>query len=114
MKLTKKQQKEIFARLPELCYSVLNTTNEIIIVKRGETGYYRTDYAPAKDRKAAEEWCDLLNERLGVTKSQRKGMEVGSMFGFDVYGINPDYYDFCNSAQKVIKEVIEETKNKQN
>ena len=76
--------------------------------------YYRTDYAPAKDRKAAEEWCDLLNERLGVTKSQRKGMEVGSMFGFDVYGINPDYYDFCNSAQEVIKEVIEETKNKQN
>ena len=93
MKLNQKQQEEIFARLPELCYSVLNTTNEIIIVKRGETGYYRTDYAPAKDRKAAEEWCDLLNERLGVTKSQRKGMEVGSMFGFDVPGINPDYYD---------------------
>ena len=114
MKLNQKQQEEIFARLPELCYSVLNTTNEIIIVKRGETGYYRTDYAPAKDRKAAEEWCDLLNERLGVTKSQRKGMEVGSMFGFDVLGINPDYYDFCDNAREVIKEVIEETKNKQN
>lgn len=93
MKLNQKQQEEIFARLPELCYSVLNTTNEIIIVKRGETGYYPTTYEPAKDRKAAEEWCDLLNEQLGVTKPQRKAMEVGSMFGFDVPGINPDYYD---------------------
>lgn len=104
MKLTKEQQQEIFTKLPESCYSVLNTTNEIIIVKRGETGYYLTDYNPAetfnkkyKDfleaRKAAETWCDELNEGLGVTKAQRKAMEVGSMFGFDVPGINPDYYD---------------------
>ena len=93
MKLTKKEQSKLFAKLPEMCYSVLNTTNEIIVVKRGETGYYPTNWEPAKDRKAAEEWCDLLNERLEVTKAQRKGMEVGSMFGFDVPGINPDYYE---------------------
>lgn len=101
MKLNQEQQEEIFTRLPELCYSVLNTTNEIIVVKRGETGYYRTDYEPAKDRKAAEEWCDLLNEQLGVTKPQRKAMEVGSMWGWDVPGANPDCY--MNLVLKNIK-----------
>ena len=93
MKLTKKQQEEMFQKLPELCYGILNSTNEIIILKRGEKGYYPTGYEPAKNREAGDEWCDLLNEQLGVTKPQRKAMEVGSMFGFDVPGINPDYYD---------------------
>ena len=104
MKLTKKQQEEMFQKLPELCYGILNSTNEIIILKRGEKGYYPTDYNPAKTfnkkfknfteaRKAAETWCNELNEGLGVTKAQRKAMEVGSMFGFDVPGINPEYYD---------------------
>lgn len=101
MKLTEKQQSKLFAKLPEMCYSVLNTTNEIIVVKRGETGYYRTDYEPAKDRKAAEEWCDLLNERLEVTKVQRKAMEIGSMWGWDVPGANPDCY--MNLVLKNIK-----------
>ena len=93
MKLNEQEQSELFAKLPEMCYSVLNTTNEIIVVKRGETGYYPTGWEPAKDRSAAEEWCDLLNERLEITKAQRKAMEVGSMFGFDVPGINPEYYE---------------------
>ena len=90
MELTQEQQEAIFARLPELCYGVLSTTNQIIIVKRGETGYYPINYEPAKDREAAEEWCNLLNEQLGITKSQRKAMEVGSMCGWDVPGIDPD------------------------
>ena len=96
MQLTQEQQKEIFKKLPELCYSVLNTTNEIIVVKRGETGYYLTDYEPAKNREAADEWCNLLNERLEITKEQRKAMECGSMFGWDVPGIDPDKYANLN------------------
>ena len=93
----------LFAKLPELCYGILDTTNEIILLKRGETGYYPTNYNPAEEfnkkyssfveaRKAADKWCDLLNERLGVTKAQRKAMELGSLNGFDTNIINPDYY----------------------
>ena len=93
MKLNEQEQSELFAKLPEMCYGVLNTTNEIIVVKRGETGYYPTGWEPAKDRQAAEKWCNLLNERLEITQAQRIAMEVGSMFGFDVPGINPEYYE---------------------
>lgn len=92
MKLTKEQQQAIFARLPELCYGVLNTTNELIIIKRGETGYYPTNYVPAEDYETAEKWCDIFNEQLGITKFQRQAMEMGSMFGWDIPGINPDCY----------------------
>ena len=49
MKLTKKQQEVLFAKLPELCYGILDTTNEIILLKRGETGYYPTNYNPAEE-----------------------------------------------------------------
>lgn len=59
-------------KLPEVCYGVLNTSNELIIIKRGESGYYRTDYPAAKTRKDAEEWCDELNERMDITKAQKK------------------------------------------
>lgn len=79
-------------KLPEMCYGVLNTSNELIIIKRGESGYYRTNYPAAKTRKDTEEWCDELNERMDITKAQRKAMECGSMFGWDVPGADPDCY----------------------
>ena len=78
------------SKLPEMCYGVLNTTNEIIIIKRGEMGYYKTDFTPAKTREAAEEWCDDLNKSLNITRTQRKAMEIGSMWGWDVPGADPD------------------------
>ena len=96
--LTPEQQKEVFEKLPEVCYSTNKVTNEIIIIKRGEIGYYPTNWGPAKptkDKKASEvveEWCNLLNERLEVTKAQRKAMENGSMWGWDALGSDPDYY----------------------
>ena len=86
------KQETNLAKLPEFCYSVLYTTNELIILKRGEEGYYATDYAPAKNAAAAEEWCNTANERIGVTKAQRKAMEMGSMWGFDIPGADPDHY----------------------
>lgn len=83
-------------KLPEVCYGVLGTTNQIIMLKRGEKGYYPSNWPAAASKEQADEWCDHLNEGLEVTKAQRQAMEIGSMFGFDVPGANPDLYEKLN------------------
>ena len=85
-----KQLEINLAKLPDICYGVLATTNEIILIKKGETGYVPTGYAAAKTAKDADNWCNELNSRLDITKAQRKAMELGSMCGWDIPGADPD------------------------
>ena len=77
--------------LPDVCFSILKTTGELICVKKGESGYYHSEHnTPDKERNV--ELADELNEKLGVTPEQRQAMEVGSMFGWDVPGADPACY----------------------
>lgn len=77
--------------LPELCYAVHEYTGELIVIKRGETGYHKTDYStPDKERNV--ELADQLNKKLGVDMWQRQAMEVGSLCGWDVPGADPAKY----------------------
>ena len=78
--------------LPEMCFSTLLTTGDLICIKRGETGYYPSDW-DAGDKERNVELADQLNEELGVTLWQRKAMEVGSMCGWDVPGADPKAYE---------------------
>ena len=87
--------------LPETCYSVLPGTGELIIIKRGESGYYRTS-CNSPDKSHNIELKDFYNERLGVTKLQEECMKVGSMFGWDVPGANPDNFD--ENGRFIMKE----------
>ena len=78
--------------LPDQCYDTLKTTGEIIIVKKGETGYYRTDI-DAGSREANRALVDEYNQNAGVTKAQAAAMSLGSMCGWGAPGADPKIYD---------------------
>ena len=86
--------------LPELCFSTLKSTGQLICIKRGETGYYPAA-GSSLDKEANIEAADSYNERLGVTPAQRQAMEVGSMFGWDVPGADPASYELKQEEQQM-------------
>ena len=78
--------------LPETCFSVLPSSGQLIIIKKGESGYYPSDWStddPARNRELA----DYNNHLLGITPAQREAMECGSMHGWDVPGADPKVYE---------------------
>ena len=78
--------------LPDVCYGVNNMTGEIILLKKGEKGFYKTDI-PTKDKAESVEFANEYNEKLGVTKAQAAAMYWGSLCGFDTPGADPKQYD---------------------
>ena len=76
-------QHKTAAGLPEDCYTHPAGADHLGIIKRGELGYYRTDF-PGDDRIARR-----LNERRGISPAQQQAMEIGSMFGWAVPGADP-------------------------
>lgn len=84
-------------KLPEIAYKdnpkdgQFSTDAPVIAFKRGEKGYYPV-MTPAT---AAE-----LNANKGTTLAQVEAMHMGSLFGWDVPGANPDNYNEDGSLKK--------------
>ena len=86
------QQKPVAEGLPEMCFTTLPSTGELICIKRGELSYYPSSWN-TDDKQRNEELANYNNERLGVTAEQRKAMEAGSMVGWDGPGADPANYE---------------------
>ena len=78
--------------LPERCYAVLPSGDEIITIKHGEDGYFHTGKY-GHDRAHAQAIVDEYNEQINVTKAQAAAMLAGSMFGWEVPAADPKNYD---------------------
>ena len=72
--------------LPEKSFTILNTTGETVLIKRGEKGYYPQDSLKWS-------YVDEFNETLGVTKAQAEAMAHGSLFGWDIPASNPKMWE---------------------
>lgn len=83
--------------LPALCFSILRTTGQLICIKRGDTGYYPSDWDTG-NREENEKLADDINSNMGVSPIQRQAMEIGSMCGWDVPGADPANYKVHDSA----------------
>lgn len=75
--------------LPEVCFGINDGAEEVVVIVRGESGYYPFGGGIVK----GEDNVKRLNDGIGVTPAQMEAMKVGSMFGWDSYGANPANYD---------------------
>ena len=78
--------------LPEQCYVFVQTENCIGIVKKGESGFYRTDIQSGKPSET-NALVKEMNRKLGLSKAQTEAMKAGSMFGWDVSAADPKNYN---------------------
>ena len=71
--------------LPCFCFAEYELEpGKIIMLKYGMSGYCETEYTGDP--------MDY-NKAINVTESQMKAMVCGSMFGWDVPGANPEFYE---------------------
>lgn len=92
--------------LPEQCYVFVQTENCVGIVKKGESGFYRTDIQGGKPSET-NALVNEMNEKLGLSKGQAEAMKAGSMFGWHTPAANPESYDKDGFLKKPKKKEYE-------
>ncbi len=77
--------------LPENCLDVMPGEGKLIILNRGEKGYYPSDWETGS-KADNKELADWHNHSRGINPAQVMAMRIGSMCGFDVPGADPQMY----------------------
>lgn len=77
--------------LPEKCFALLPSNQDIITIERGKSGYERTGIIIQEQ--TPQECVDTFNDTIGVSKAQAAAMQAGSMFGWDTPAADPKNYD---------------------
>ena len=77
--------------LPDTCLSTLPSTGQLIVLKHGVRGYYRSEWDTG-NRAENRDIADSHNRRRGITDIQETAMMAGSMFGWDTPGADPQWY----------------------
>jgi hypothetical protein len=80
----KKESLANLSELPPICYIMLPSTAETVMVKRGENGLHSPLYDALPDE---------LNAMIGVTPQQAAAMECGALRGWDSPFADPGVYD---------------------
>lgn len=82
------------AAKPALCYIVIETNKpgeRVVIVKRGELGYFQTDLDRGGSADDLKQAANELNAKMGVDMIEARAMRLGSMFGWNVPAANSDH-----------------------
>ena len=104
-------------QLPDWCYSVQYTTDEVIRIHNGETGYYPVFHPMIKTLKEAMDFADNQNKMLGGTYDEKKYPKYCNYDAIDckkivslpddyfgVIGVPITFFDcYCPSQFKVLE-----------
>lgn len=78
--------------LPEQCYEYIEFFNKIGIINKGKYGFVDSK-AGVSDPSENKRIVNELNDKLGVTLSQRAAMSSGALFGWETPLANPQNYN---------------------
>jgi len=78
--------------LPEMCYSTLPSSGELILISRSKNGYSPCDFSKS-DPEANRLFADTSNKIFSITRAQEAAMLAGSLFGWNVPAAKPWNYD---------------------
>lgn len=81
---TERRIAAILVALPEMCATMLPSSHEAIVIKRGESRHW-----PPPDGMTIER----INQVFHASPPQIAAMLVGSMFGWELPGADPARYD---------------------
>ena len=77
--------------LPDVCFSTIPSTGQLIILKKGERGYYASEWDTGKQEEN-QNIAQEHNRRRGISNIQEAAMSAGSMFGWSLPGADPQWY----------------------
>ena len=86
------------SKLPDMCWSVNEADGSLICIKQGESGFFPSKWSTC-DADTNRRLADYYNQKHGITKAQEQAMSVGSMFGWNVPGVNPKLYEGHQSPE---------------